>query len=351
MKRLALILALSCDLFAQSSGVGSIWTTVQGTLQSSAVANGNGTALAVQGLATALVTVNCSVACSGGTTVTFQVSQDGTNYSAVTAQQKGTTTIASTVANQGTTPTVWTVDLTGAQYLRAPISGYSAGTVTVTATAVANSPGPNAVNVANSVTLAALPAGSNTIGALTANQSVNVAQVAGSTASTAATGVQKVGIVGNAGGAVDQATGSAVPANAVMAGFTDGTNTQFQYLDPCKGAAKTFTVINQASSSATTLVAGTSSKKTYVCAISIWPLAAAVNISIVEGTGTNCSSISAGLFGGTTAANGGNFAINGGLTYGNGDSAIAVTTTAADNLCILDSSSGQVSGNIVTVQR
>jgi hypothetical protein len=155
---------------------------------------------------------------------------------------------------------------------------------------------------------------------------------------------------GNAGAAVDQAVGSTVPANAVMAGYTDGTNTQFAYLDPCQRGAKTYTVISQASSSATTLVAGTSSKKTYVCSIFISPLAAAVNISIVEGTGTNCSSVSAGLFGGTTAANGANIALNGGFVYGTGASAIGVTATAADNLCILDSSSGQVSGNIVTVQ-
>jgi hypothetical protein len=50
--------------------------------------------------------------------------------------------------------------------------------------------------------------------ALPANQSVNVAQIAGSTTSTAATGTQKVGIVGNAGAAFDAATNAAPPANA-----------------------------------------------------------------------------------------------------------------------------------------
>jgi hypothetical protein len=48
-----------------------------------------------------------------------------------------------------------------------------------------------------------LPTGSNTIGSLTANQSVNVAQIAGSATATAATGVQKVGVVGNAGATTD----------------------------------------------------------------------------------------------------------------------------------------------------
>lgn len=48
-----------------------------------------------------------------------------------------------------------------------------------------------------------LPTGSNVIGALSANQSVNVAQVGGNATSTAAAGVQKVGVVGNAGATLD----------------------------------------------------------------------------------------------------------------------------------------------------
>ena len=47
----------------------------------------------------------------------------------------------------------------------------------------------------------AIPGGANVIGALTANQSVNVNQIGSNAVSTAATGVQKVGIVGNAGAA------------------------------------------------------------------------------------------------------------------------------------------------------
>lgn len=48
---------------------------------------------------------------------------------------------------------------------------------------------------------------------------VNYTQVAGSAVSTAATGVQKVGVVGNAGAIFDGATGSAVPANALLNGL------------------------------------------------------------------------------------------------------------------------------------
>jgi hypothetical protein len=112
------------------------------------VANGNGTALAVQGLSTALVTVNCTVACTGGTAVTFQVSQDGANYFQVFGQQVGVSaTLSTSVINQGTNPTLWLINISGAQLLRAPISSYSAGTVTVTATATAGSASPSAVGV------------------------------------------------------------------------------------------------------------------------------------------------------------------------------------------------------------
>ncbi len=70
-----------------------------------------------------------------------------------------------------------------------------------------------------------LAAGANTIGALTANQSVNVNQIAGSSVSTAATGIQKVGISGATGVAVDGtvAAGSA-PTNQVVTGGVYNTS-------------------------------------------------------------------------------------------------------------------------------
>lgn len=54
---------------------------------------------------------------------------------------------------------------------------------------------------------------------LAANQSVNVNQMAGSAVSTAAAGVQKVGIVGNAGATLDSTVGAGTaPANALVTG-------------------------------------------------------------------------------------------------------------------------------------
>lgn len=146
MKRIICLLAFLSVAIAQSSGVGQIWTVVSGTLQSAATANGNGTALSIRGLSSSALTVNCSVACSGGTTINFEGSEDGTNYVALTAVQIGTATIATTILNQGTTITVWQTPIGGLQSIRARISGYSAGTVTVTATASAAPWDPKTIN-------------------------------------------------------------------------------------------------------------------------------------------------------------------------------------------------------------
>jgi hypothetical protein len=124
---------------------------------------------------------------------------------------------------------------------------------------------------------------------------------------------------------------------------TDGTH--FAVIDPCQGQTKSYLSISQ--TSGTQLVAGTSSKKIYICSIHI-VTATAQNVALVEGTGTVCASSIAGVqgFGGSTAATGWNFAANGGIAYGNGASSLGGEGTAADNLCLLQSGSGQISGGI-----
>jgi hypothetical protein len=138
------------------------------------------------------------------------------------------------------------------------------------------------------------------------------------------------------------------PAQEQMAtgqGFkiTDGTN--FLVVDPCKGQAKLYASISQTGN--TQLVAGTASKKIYVCSIHV-VAAAAADVAVVEGTGSVCGTSTAGVsgFGGATAATGWNFAGNGGIALGNGDSSLGAEETGGDNLCIFNSGSGQVSGGI-----
>ena len=99
----------------------------------------------------------------------------------------------------------------------------------------------------------------------------------------------------------------------------------------------------------TQIIAGASSKQTYVCSINL-VAGAADNVALVEGTGSVCASSTAGMAGGTTAVTGWNLAANGGMTLGNGAGIVAKTATAADNVCLLVSGSAQLSGTIVWAQ-
>jgi hypothetical protein len=69
--------------------------------------------------------------------VNFEGSQDGTNYSAISAQNCGTLTFATTATINGTTPQLWRVPLAGLRLFRARVSGGATGNVTVTGTAIA----------------------------------------------------------------------------------------------------------------------------------------------------------------------------------------------------------------------
>jgi hypothetical protein len=116
-------------------------------------------------------------------------------------------------------------------------------------------------------------------------------------------------------------------------------------IDPCKAHAKLYASISQTGN--TQLVTGTASKKIYVCSIHL-VAAAATNVAVIEGAGTVCGTSATGVsgFGGATAATGWNFAANGGIALGNGDSSLGAEGTSGDNLCIFNSGSGQVSGGI-----
>jgi hypothetical protein len=134
-----------------------------------------------------------------------------------------------------------------------------------------------------------------------------------------------------------------LPAAAVPPQGQFSTNTLV--VDPCKSQAKSYVSINQTAN--TQLVAGTASKKIYICSIHV-VVAVASSVALVEGTGSVCATGTAGVsgFGGATAATGWNFAVNGGIVLGNGDAAVGVEGTSADNLCLFNSGSGQVSGGL-----
>lgn len=122
------------------------------------------------------------------------------------------------------------------------------------------------------------------------------------------------------------------------------------YVDPCQVNTPTSLPLNEATGSAVTIIAGVSGKKTYICGM-VLVAAVATNVNLVEGTGTNCSSVSSGLFGGSTAATGINLAANGGFVAYGGGTWVAASATNADNVCYLASAGNQVSGVIKYVQQ
>jgi hypothetical protein len=129
---------------------------------------------------------------------------------------------------------------------------------------------------------------------------------------------------------------------------TDGTNTAI--LDPCESIAQTSTPISMTSATTTRIVAPASSKKTYVCGLTI-STGLANNVAVVEGTGGTCGTGTAGVIGGTTAANGFNFAANGGFVMPAGKIAHAITAGTNVDLCLITSSAGPLAGVVKWVQK
>lgn len=114
-------------------------------------------------------------------------------------------------------------------------------------------------------------------------------------------------------------------------------------IDPCSSMKKIHVAINQ--TTGTQLLTGTASNRTYICQISL-VTATAQNIALVSGTGTVCATSLGPMLGGTTAGTGWNFAANGGIVLGDGSASVTQTDTDADNVCLLTSSTGQISGGI-----
>lgn len=103
------------------------------TFQSAATGTGNGTAMDVGGLAVATLQVE------GITTATvlFEGTIDGSTWYAIRAINLN----SGAVASQATADGVWTVPVAGLDQLRARISAYTSGTITVSGKGVVNSSG------------------------------------------------------------------------------------------------------------------------------------------------------------------------------------------------------------------
>lgn len=191
-----------------------------------------------------------------------------------------------------------------------------------------------------------LTTGSAQIGHLEANQSVNVAQFGGTTAvngSGTATGALRVELPTNGTGVVGLNAGTATIGSVKQ---TDGTTVVLT--DPCQGVVKSSAIISMSSATTTRFIAPTSAKKAYICSM-ILITSAAENVALIEGTGGTCASSTAGIAGGTTAATGFNLAANTGYTFGNGGFFVFQSAGTNVDVCLITSSTAQLSGHMTYV--
>lgn len=116
-------------------------TTGDQTLQNAAAANGNGNALAVLGYGTVVFTISGTF----GATVNFEGTEDGVNWTALKATQLGTDVIGVSTTTTGD----FEASCAGLKQVRARVSGYASGAVTVTANGTALAAPERIVDVAS----------------------------------------------------------------------------------------------------------------------------------------------------------------------------------------------------------
>lgn len=211
------------------SAIGAL--SANTTVVNAATGNITGTAMDISGYSSVGLTVNCS-GCSGGTAVNFLISADGSNFVAKEATLQGATpTIATSTTTAGIT--VWQMSVAGFRNIRADVASYSAGTITVTATAVVGEYTTKTVNGnitqfgGTNVSTGTGASGSgiprvtlSNDSTLAANQSVNTAQINGVAPTmgngVSGTGVQRVTLASDSTGQVVLAAGAAVIGHVIV---------------------------------------------------------------------------------------------------------------------------------------
>lgn len=132
-------------------------------------------------------------------------------------------------------------------------------------------------------------------------------------------------------GSLNQTLGDAIPIKTVT-----------MNADPCQDLTRAGSApISQTANAQ--IIAGIPGRRVFVCHLMVVG-ADAENISLVEGSGTTCGSNTAAVIGGATAANGMNFAANGGVAEGVGSTWVAATATPGNSVCVFQSGSGRVAG-------
>lgn len=152
------------------------------------------------------------------------------------------------------------------------------------------------------------------------------------------------------------AEGDAVPGAASLYGVSymmPVSETGATSPDPCFfGSSKLYLPIDIVTATTTEITPSLPGASThyYVCSVSLF-VAAANNVALVEDDSDGCGSTSAGVMGGNAAGEGWVFGLTTGTAFnvGSGMGAIARTTTANRVLCLITSTTAQVSGSITVV--
>lgn len=115
-------------------------------------------------------------------------------------------------------------------------------------------------------------------------------------------------------------------------------------VDPCSTPNKLNVAISQTATSR--LVTGQAGYRIFICSARVVAGAAEI-LNFTEGTGTTCGTGETAVAGSTTAANGESYAANGGFSAGGGLGAVMITVKAGNDLCLKQSGSNRLAGNVI----
>lgn len=132
------------------------------------------------------------------------------------------------------------------------------------------------------------------------------------------------------------------------AGTTGSLSVTNPAADPCQWIANSSTIISLSAATATQLIAASASNKTYICSVDLFSKAG-VDISIIEGTGGNCQTGTAGIIG-TMSVTGISIPAQGGVVKGGAGFYVWRTNGTNVGTCINTSSSNALTGFIKYVQ-
>ncbi len=119
-------------------------------------------------------------------------------------------------------------------------------------------------------------------------------------------------------------------------------------IDPCSYKAKTYYVLNTASAATVEIANAVAGEFWHICSVNL-VAAAAQTIAIAADDTDGCGSLTAGLHGGVTAAEGWSFAANGGIALGNGNATVMKSATANHYLCFITGQAARIVGTIAYV--